>query len=53
MSFKALAKNRTRNGVYLRADKGVDYGTVAQVMAILNVNGITNVGLVTEPEEIR
>src|SRR5262245_56850156 len=37
--FKALAKNRLRNGVYLRADKGVDYGTVLQVMAIMNANG--------------
>jgi biopolymer transport protein TolR len=51
--FKALAKNRTRNGVYLRADKGVDYGTVVQLLAIMNANGVFNVGLVTEPEEIR
>src|SRR5579884_554839 len=37
--FKSISKNRTRNGVYLRADKGVPYGTVVQLMAILNVNG--------------
>jgi biopolymer transport protein TolR len=51
--FKGLAKNRIRNGVYLRADKGVDYGTVVQLLAIMNANGVSNVGLVTEPEEIR
>ena len=53
VSFPAMSKNRTRNGVYLRADKGVGYGIVAQLLAILNSNGISNVGLVTEPEEIR
>ena len=53
VAFRAMSKNRTANGVYLRADKGVGYGTVAQLLAILNANGISNVGLVTEPEEIR
>jgi biopolymer transport protein ExbD len=48
-----MAKNRTRNGVYLRADKSVGYGIVAQLLAIMNANGVSNVGLVTEPEEIR
>jgi biopolymer transport protein TolR len=51
--FRTLAKNRTRNGVFLRADKGVGYGIVAQILAIMNANGVSNVGLVTEPEEIR
>jgi biopolymer transport protein TolR len=50
--FKGLAKNRTRNGVYLRADRNVGYGIVAQLLAIMNSNGVSNVGLVTEPEEI-
>ena len=47
-----LGKNRTRNGVYLRADKDVGYGVVVQIMSILNASGITNVAFVTEPEEI-
>ena len=51
--FKTLAKNRTRNGVYLRADRSVGYGIVAQLLAIMNANGVDNVGLVTQPEEIR
>lgn len=50
--FPTLAKNRTRNGVYLRADKSVGYGIVAQLLAIMNADGVNNVGLVTEPEEI-
>ncbi|HEY5060477.1 MAG TPA: biopolymer transporter ExbD [Gemmatimonadaceae bacterium] len=50
--FRGLAANRTRNGVYLRADKSVDYGTVVQLMAIMNASGVTNIGLITEPEDI-
>ncbi|HSQ31001.1 MAG TPA: biopolymer transporter ExbD [Gemmatimonadaceae bacterium] len=46
-------KNRTRAGVYLRADRSVGYGIVAQLLAIMSAQGVTNVGLVTEPEEIR
>ncbi|HEY9228483.1 MAG TPA: biopolymer transporter ExbD, partial [Gemmatimonadaceae bacterium] len=51
--FKSLPKNRFRNGVYLRGDKGVDYGTVLRVMSIMNANGVNNVGLVALPEESR
>ena len=53
VAFRAMSKNRTRNGVYLRADRSVGYGLVAQLLSILNLNGISNVGLVTEPEEIK
>jgi biopolymer transport protein TolR len=53
LSFKTVAQNRTRNGVYLRADKDVPYGLVVQILAIMNANGVENAGLVTEPEVIR
>jgi biopolymer transport protein ExbD/biopolymer transport protein TolR len=53
VSFKTVAQNRTRNGVYLRADKGVDYGLVVQILAIMRSSGVSDVGLVTEPEVIR
>ena len=43
-SSRGLAANRTRNGVYLRADRSVDYGTVVQLLAIMNANGVTNIG---------
>ncbi|MEP6495751.1 MAG: biopolymer transporter ExbD [bacterium] len=53
VAIKGLPANRIRNGVYLRADRGVPYGTIAQLLGIMTANGITNVGLVMEPEEIR
>src|ERR1700733_1658342 len=46
IAIKGLPADRTRNGVYLRADKGVVYETIAQILGILTANGITNVGLV-------
>ena len=52
-TVRSLAMNRSKNGVYLRADQGVNYGLIVQLLAILNRAGINNVGLVTEPEEIR
>jgi biopolymer transport protein ExbD len=51
--FASLSKNRTKNGVYLKADKNVPMGMVIQLMAIMNANGVTNVGFITEPEEAR
>jgi biopolymer transport protein TolR len=52
-TVRSLAMNRSKNGVYLRADQGVNYGLVAQLLSILSNAGITNVGLVTQPEDIR
>jgi biopolymer transport protein TolR len=40
-------------GVYLRADRGVPYGTVVRVLAVMRTAGVGDVGLVAEPEEIR
>jgi biopolymer transport protein ExbD len=51
--FRALPKNRTANGVYLRADKSVPYEIVAQLLAAMYAAGVTNVGLITAPEEIK
>lgn len=51
-SFKALAAQRGHGGVYLRADKGVPYGTVVQVLAIMRAAGVGDVGLVAEPEAV-
>jgi biopolymer transport protein ExbD/biopolymer transport protein TolR len=51
--LRSLPKNRTRNGVYLRGDKGVDYGIVVQVLAAMYAAGVTDVGLITQPEEIK
>ena len=51
-SFKALAGQRRRDGVYLRADQGVPYGQVVRVLAVMRAAGVGDVGLVAEPEEI-
>jgi biopolymer transport protein ExbD/biopolymer transport protein TolR len=50
--FKRLASTRGKDGVYLRADQDVNYGTVAQVLAIIQGAGVTNLGFVTEPEKV-
>ena len=42
--------------VYLKADKGVPYGTVVQVMAEIKGAGVEQLGMITEPaiiEKIR
>ena len=52
LSFKALAKKQGKEGVYLRADQNVNYGIVAQVLSIIQAAGVTNLGFVTEPEEV-
>lgn len=51
-AFRALATQRGRQGLYLRADAGVPYGEVVRVLAIMRTAGVGDVGLVTEPEEI-
>jgi biopolymer transport protein ExbD/biopolymer transport protein TolR len=52
-SFRALASSRARDGVYLRADQGVPYGTVVRVLAVMRTAGVGDVGLVAEPEDVR
>jgi biopolymer transport protein TolR len=56
--FRVLArtpttKNRFKGGVYLQGDTQAAYGTIIQVFSVLQQNGITNVGLMTLPEERR
>lgn len=48
-SFKALAAGRGKEGVFLRADAGVPYGVVVQVLATIRAAGVQDVGLVAEP----
>ncbi len=52
-TFKALAADRGRDGVYLRADQTVPYGTVVRVLAVMRASGTPDVGLVAEPEQER
>jgi biopolymer transport protein TolR len=34
--------------VFVRGDKNVDYGSVVELMALLQQNGVDKVGIVTE-----
>ena len=45
------AKAGTEERVFVRGDKRVDYGRVAQVMAIVTSGGFKKVALVTEPDQ--
>jgi biopolymer transport protein TolR len=51
-AFSSMAQQRGRQGLYLRADKDVDYGSVVRVLAVMRAANVGPVGLVTEPEEI-
>jgi biopolymer transport protein TolR len=51
-AFKSMARVRGRQGLYLRADKSVEYGFVAQVLAVMKSANVGEVGLVMEPETI-
>ncbi len=51
-TFRTLAQQAGREGVYLRADRRADYGRVVEVLAIMRSSGVGNVGLVAEPEDV-
>ncbi len=52
-SYRSLAAQRGRNGVFLRADERVPYGQVVRVLAVMRAAGVGDVGLIAEPEELR
>jgi biopolymer transport protein TolR len=47
--LRELAQRHPDRPVYLRADKGVPYGKVVEVMAAIRNAGIQKLGMVTEP----
>jgi len=49
-TFAAFVRSKHPSGVYLRADQGVAYGTVVQVLAVIREAGVNDVGLVAESE---
>jgi biopolymer transport protein TolR len=51
-TFRALVARRKPAAIYLRADRGVPYGDVVRVLAIIRTSGIRDVGLVAEPESL-
>jgi biopolymer transport protein TolR len=44
-----ILKGREDREVFLRADKGISYGTVVRVMSELKGAGVEKLGMVTEP----
>ncbi len=48
-TLKTVYRKKGARMVYLRADKRVSYGRVAQVMGAIRNAGIEKIGMVTEP----
>jgi biopolymer transport protein TolR len=48
--LKAIAKGGYDEPIFVRGDKGIDYGTVMRVMARIKQGGFNKVSLVTESE---
>ncbi len=53
VSFAAIVTARQPQGIYLRADRRVAYGTVVRVLALMRSSGVEDVGLVAEEETIQ
>lgn len=49
--LQIIQENRDEASIVLRADQSMNYGTVMQIMAMLQQAGMVDVGLVTEPTE--
>ena len=48
--LRAIAKGGYEEQIFVRGDKGIDYGTVMRVMGRIKSAGFTKVSLVTESE---
>lgn len=51
-AFPAMVNARQPSGVYLRADRRVQYGDAVRVLAVMRASGISDVGLVAESEVV-
>jgi biopolymer transport protein ExbD/biopolymer transport protein TolR len=52
-TFPAFIRTRRPSGVYLRADARAAYGDVVRVLAVIRGAGVSDVGLVAEPEAVQ
>ena len=43
---------RDPTGVYFRGDERVQFGIVVRVLAVIRSAGVTNLGIVAEPERV-
>ena len=51
-TFPAFVRSKHPTGIYLRADGRVSYSDVVQVLAVIRTSGVSDVGLIAEPEVI-
>jgi biopolymer transport protein TolR len=49
-TFPAIVRQKGAHSVYLRADEGVPYGRVVQVLGAMKAADVATVGLIAEPE---
>jgi biopolymer transport protein TolR len=49
--LQAIAKTGQDERIYVRGDKAIPYGKVAEVMAVVTAAGYRKVALVTEPDQ--
>jgi biopolymer transport protein TolR len=49
--LQKILEGRAERDVYLKADKDISWGTVAQVMAEIKGSGVEKLGMVTEPAD--
>ena len=50
--LRAIAKSGYEEQIFVRGDKGIDYGTVMKEMSRIKAGGFTKVSLVTESESL-
>src|SRR3989338_4528041 len=48
--LKTIFANKEKKELYLRADKGIEYGYVVSVMALSQKAGVERIGMISVPE---
>ena len=51
--IQSIYKKKKINNVYIRGDKNVSYQRIIETISILNNSGITNIGLITVPINVK
>ena len=51
--IQSVYKKKKINNVYIRGDKNVSYQKIIETISILNNSGITNIGLITVPINVK
>ncbi len=51
-TFASMVAVRDPTGVYFRGDERVQFGIVVRVLAVIRSAGVTNLGIVAEPERV-